>query len=450
MTNEEQLLIAIKADTTNLMSGLKTAGAGVSDFSKKISGIGKGMTIAGAAILTGFGMAIKTASKFEQSMANTASVASATGEELEKMSDYAREMGEQSVFSASQAADAMYYLASAGMDTEEIMGALEGTLALAAATASDLSYTSASVAASLSQFSLDASEAGRIANIFAAGISNSQATMEKLTTSMSYVGPMAYSMGMEIEDTTGILMGLYDAGIDGSKAGTALRMSFVKLIDPTKEGTAALENLEVAIKDSEGEMRPFKDIIDDLGVAGMSTADAMAIFGVRAGPAMMALVNQGTGAIQKNVDAVTDTEKAMEMAAIHVDTVQGAIKFLRSAFEELQLTLVYDIMPSLKEFILKVVEVVRNISAWAKENKPLVENIVKWAVGLGVVLAILGPILVILPGLIAGVQLLAGAFVPFLVTGAIIAGIIKLNSLLDDINEKVYKAQIDLNNLSLE
>ena len=449
MTNEEQLLIAIKADTTNLMSGLKTAGAGVSDFSKKISGIGKGMTIAGAAILTGFGMAIKTASKFEQSMANTASVASATGEELEKMSDYAREMGEQSVFSASQAADAMYYLASAGMDTEEIMGALEGTLALAAATASDLSYTSASVAASLSQFSLDASEAGRIANIFAAGISNSQATMEKLTTSMSYVGPMAYSMGMEIEDTTGILMGLYDAGIDGSKAGTALRMSFVKLIDPTKEGTAALENLEVAIKDSEGEMRPFKDIIDDLGVAGMSTADAMAIFGVRAGPAMMALVNQGTGAIQKNVDAVTDTEKAMEMAAIQVDTVQGAIKFLRSAFEELQLTLVYDIMPSLKEFILKVVEVVRNISAWAKENKPLVENIVKWAVGLGVVLAILGPILIILPGLIAGVQLLAGAFVPFLVTGAIIAGIIKLNSLLDDMNEKVYKAQIDLNNLSL-
>jgi len=217
--------VEIYADQTKLTKGLNKAQKNVGASMKAI---GRSMTIAGAAIVAGFGMAIRTAAKFEQSMANVASVAGATSEELIKLSDYARKMGEQSVFSASQAADAMYFLASAGMDVNEIMGALEGTLALAAATASDLAYVSESVASALSQFSLDADEAARVANVYAAAISNSQATMEKLTTSMSYVGPMAYSMGMSIEDTTGILMGLYDGGIDGSAAETALRMAFVK------------------------------------------------------------------------------------------------------------------------------------------------------------------------------------------------------------------------------
>ena len=239
MTNEEQLLIAIKADTTNLMSGLKGASTGITNFSKKISGIGKGMTIAGTAIVAGFAMAIKTASGFEQSMANVASVAGATKEELQLLTDAAREQGEQSVYSASQAADAQYYLASAGMKVNEIISALEGTMSLAAATQSDLAYTSASVAASLSQYQLEAGEAGRVSNVFAAAISGSQATMEKMTTSMSYVGPMAKSMGMTIEDTTGILMNLYNAGLDGSMAGTSLRMAFVKLLNPTKDGAAA-------------------------------------------------------------------------------------------------------------------------------------------------------------------------------------------------------------------
>ena len=110
LTNEEQLLIKIQADTTNLQSGLKGASAGITNFSKTISGLGKGMTIVGAAITAGFAMAIKTASTFEQSMANTASVAGATTEELQRMSDAAREMGKESVYTASQAADAMYHL----------------------------------------------------------------------------------------------------------------------------------------------------------------------------------------------------------------------------------------------------------------------------------------------------------------------------------------------------
>lgn len=357
------------------------------------------MTIAGGIIVAGFGMAIKTAKKFEQSMANTASVAGATAEELQTLSDYAREMGEQSVFSASEAADAMYYLASAGMDVEEIMGALDGTLALAAATQSDLAYTSGSVAASLSQFGLDASEADRIANVFAATISGSQATMEKLTTSMSYVGPMAHGMGMSIEDTAGILGKLYDAGIDGSKAGTALRMAFVKLLKPTEDGKAALEKLEVSITDSTGKMRPFVDIMADLEKAGMSTTDAMDIFGIRSGPAMMALVSQGIDSVKDLTTEITGTEKASEMAAMQIDTFEGAMKLLRSAWEEAQITLVNDLLPALKGLIGDLTEGVKKVTAWMKENPELVESFAKWGLAIGAVMLVLGPLLMALPGL---------------------------------------------------
>lgn len=395
--------VTIGANTAPLAAGLNQAkgmvATSTATMTKKLASIGKGMTIAGALIVAGFGLAIKTAKKFEQSMANTASVAGATSEELKKLSDYARKMGEQSVFSASQAADGMYYLASAGMNVNEIMGALEGTLDLAAATASDLAYTSESVAATLSQFGLAAEEAGRVSNVFAAAISGSQATMEKMTNSMSYVGPMAKSMGMTLETTTGILMNLYNAGLNGSKAGTSLRMAFVKLIDPTTKGINALERLKISIEDSSGKMRPFEDIIDDLGKAGMSTADAMDIFGIRAGPAMMALVSQGTGAIREMTEAVTGTNKATEMAAMQIDTFEGAMKLLRSAFEELQITLVQELMPALKGMIEWITEGIKKVTAWMKANPKLTETIVKWTAAIGALMLILGPLFMLLPGI---------------------------------------------------
>ena len=405
----DKTFVTIGANTAPLAAGLTQAQGMVTKsaatMTKKLAGIGKGMTIAGALIVAGLGMAIKTAAKFEQSMANTASVAGATAEELKKLSDYARIMGEQSVYSASQAADGMYYLASAGMNTNEIMGALEGTLALAAATASDLAYTSESVAATLSQYGFAAEEAARVSNVFAAAISGSQATMEKLTDSMSYVGPMAKSMGISLETTTGILMNLYNAGLQGSKAGTALRMAFVKLIDPTEKGIAALGKLKVVITDSSGELRPFQDIINELSIAGMSAADAMDIFGIRAGPAMMALVSQGTGAIQEMTDKVTGTNKAFEMAEMQIDTFQGAMKLLKSAFEEFQITLAGGLMPVLKGMIEKISEGIKKVTAWMKENPKLTESIVKWTTAIGALMLVLGPLLKVLPGLV-----IAGGF----------------------------------------
>jgi len=393
LTNEEQLLIAIKADTTNLMSGLKAAGTGMDNFASKISSVGKVMTIVGVAIVGAFAMAVKTASNFEQSMANTASVAGATAEELQRMSDAAREMGKQSVYSASEAADAMYYLGSAGLKADQIIGALSGTMMLAAATQSDLAFTSEAITATLAQYNLKAEEASRVSNVFAAAISGSQATMDKLKNSMSYVGPMAKSMGMTLEDTTGILMNLYNAGLEGAAAGTALRMAFAKLLDPTKDTADAMARLKVSVTDSSGQMRPFKDIIDDLGKAGMTAADAMQIFGIRAGPGMLALVSQGEGAIERMTEKITGTNKAAEMAAIQMDTFKGAVKLLKSAFEELQIIVANHIMPTISKMVKWLTNAINAVSAWMEKNKLLADIVIKVGAAIGIIAAVGGPIL---------------------------------------------------------
>lgn len=123
-------------------------------------------------------------------MANAASVSGATGEEFEKMTALAREMGKTTVFSASEVADAMYYMASAGYKVEQMSASIAPILNLASATQSELAFTTDSVISTLNQFGLKASDAERVTNVFASAIGNSQATLEKLGYSMMYVGPL--------------------------------------------------------------------------------------------------------------------------------------------------------------------------------------------------------------------------------------------------------------------
>lgn len=175
--------------------------------------------VAGGVITAAFALAVRTSGQFEQSMANVAAVAGATGEQLKGLSNFAREMGATTVFTASQAADAMYYLASAGYGVEKMMKALPGVLNLAAATGGELAEVTNSVVATLNQFELGARDAARVSNVFAAAIGKSQATMGKLAVSMSYAGAGANALGLSLEQTTALLSKIYDIGIDASMAG---------------------------------------------------------------------------------------------------------------------------------------------------------------------------------------------------------------------------------------
>jgi len=411
-----EAFVEVSASTSKLKTGLQSARRQtetaigkmeqtVKGFSSQLRVAGIAATAMGGAITGALALSIKTAAGFEQQMANTSSVLGGTTDQISKqqkqLGNYAREMARQTVFSAREAAGAMYHLASAGMATEEIMKSLKGTLDLAAATASGLDEATATVASTLKQYALDASEAERVSNIFSATISSSMATMDKLTASMSYVGPVAKSVGMTLEETAAILGKIYDAGIPASMAGTSLRMAMAKLSKPTKDVKNALKEMQLTVTDASGNLRPFIEIIRDLGDANMTTAQAMALFGTRAGPSMLALVSQGAASIDVLREKITGTSKATEMAERQVSTFQGQLTILRSAFEELQITVGTHFLPLLTDLVKRVKSIVDAMANWAKAHPTLTNALMKMAAVLGPMLAAGGVLMIMAPTLLS-------------------------------------------------
>ena len=259
------LVVKIAADISSLSKGLQTAQKQIQKVASSFTRAGTKLTAGVTAPLVALGAsAINISKSFEQSMANAASVAMATGDELQAMTDLAREMGAKTVFSASEAADALYYMASAGYKLDEMTQSIEATLNLASATQSDLAFTTDTVVAALNQFQLGAAGAERVANLYAAAIGASQADMEKLAFSMNYVGPVANSLGWEIEEVVGALSVLYDAGYDGSMAGTSLRQSLVALMNPTSAAQKVFDELGISLEQLDPTSNDLASILDTL------------------------------------------------------------------------------------------------------------------------------------------------------------------------------------------
>ena len=311
-----------------------------------------GISIAGIAAFAAIGMAVKSAVKifagFEQSLANVESVAGATAAEMKELEQAALDAGETTRFTASEAADAMYYLASAGFDAQQSIGALDGVLSLATATQSDLATTSASVAASISQFGFEAEDASSVANIFAAAIANSQATMEKMTGAMRNVGPVAGALDHSLEATTGALQALFDAGFIASQAGVGLRNILASLAAETDPTVQKLALLGVSFDDINTSTHSLAEVIGTLNEANLDAGDILAAFGKKAGPQILTLLKTGEDGINEYTAAVTGTNAAVDAAAIQVDTLQGSFDLLKSVVQSASIQMLQEFAPALR------------------------------------------------------------------------------------------------------
>ncbi len=395
------LVVKISADISSLSKGLQNASKSLTKASQSLTRIGTSLTTSITLPLVALGAGIvKTSASFEQSMANAASVAGATGEEFKKMTDLARQMGAKTIFSASEAADALYYMASAGYKVDQMADSIEATLNLASATQYDLAATTDVVIAALNQFNLEASSAQRVTNVFASAIGNSMASMEKLANSMGYVGPVANSLGYEIEEVVGALSILYNAGYDGSTAGTTLRQALVSLMNPTSAALSVFEELGLTFDEVNPATNDFASIVDRLGLASMDTAQAMEVFGARGGPGMLALMNQGGSAIREMTESITGTNKATEMAAIQINTLSGEWKLLTSELEEISIAFGDILIPILREFITKY------ISPLTKKLMGLSNQQKKQVVQIALIAAAIGPLFLALGKLTSGLSLL--------------------------------------------
>ena len=425
MSNIGSAYVDVRGDWTQFNQQTQTEGqAAAQTISQRLTGMGTTLSTTGATMTRRFTLPIvaagtgilRTAGDFEQSMNQVRAVSGATGEEFDALQELAREMGATTAFSASDAADAMYFLSSAGFDTEQMLESLPAVLDLAAAGQLDLAQASDIASNILSGLGLEASELAAVNDVLVGTFQNSNTNVQQLGEAFSYVAPIAAALGIPIEEVAGGIGVLGDAGIQGSRAGRALAGAIQRLVNPTEAGAQAMDDLGVAVYDADGNMRPFNDIIGDLAESGASTSDIFDIFGEVAGRAVLSLIENSEG-LDELTDELYNVEgAASEVAAVQMEGFSGQMAELRSALEGMALAIADSgLLEAATDIIGELADRIRRLA----DTDP---EILRQIVGALIGLAVAGPLLRITGGamkvmgallapkglLIAGLALLAG------------------------------------------
>ena len=268
-----ELFALISADDGQFRSALSSAESAFKKVGKGISKAGKSMTKNVTMPIVGIGLAVvKISADFEKGMSKVQAVSGASGKDLDKLRQKAKDMGATTKFSATESAEAMNFMAMAGWKTNQIMDGLDGVMNLAAASGEDLATVSDIVTDSMTAFGMEAKKSGEFADLLAAAASNSNTNVAMLGESFKYAAPVAGALGFSARDTSLALGLMANAGIKASQSGTSMRSIMTNLVKPTKSSSVAIKKLGLEILDSKGEMKSFDTIMKDLrkGFSGMT------------------------------------------------------------------------------------------------------------------------------------------------------------------------------------
>lgn len=251
------LYAKISLDTSEYEKGLNDASGKTASFGDKIknglAAVGKVSAAAigaGTAAVGAFAKSsVDVGMSFDAGMSQVSAIAGATGEDFDMLRNKALEMGSKTQFSATEAAEAMTYMGMAGWKTQDMLDGISGIMDLAAASGEDLATTSDIVTDALTAFGLTAADSGRFADILAAASTNANTNVGMLGESFKYVAPVAGAMGFSAEDVSVALGLMANSGIKASQAGTSLRSSLSRLVQPTKDMQSVMEALGLATID---------------------------------------------------------------------------------------------------------------------------------------------------------------------------------------------------------
>jgi len=291
---------------------------------------------------------VTVGASFEQQMAKVGAVSKATAEQQKALSAAAKEMGKTTQFSATEAATALEAMSRAGFKAQQSIAALPKVLQLSAASGVSLGESADIVTNVMSSMGKQVSDLNHVNNVLVETFTSSNTTLESLASSISFAGGIAATTGVSFEQLNGFLGIFGNAGVSGTRAGTALRQAMATLIDPTKKAADTLKSLNVEVGQN------LVETLRDLENAGASSKDMIAIFGTEAGGALLTLQQSGgIAAVEemahqlKNVGDVAD-----EIAEKQMNTLQGSFTKLGSAIEGLRISIFEDLIrDDLKIFI---------------------------------------------------------------------------------------------------
>ncbi|EIZ4619451.1 phage tail tape measure protein [Staphylococcus pseudintermedius] len=388
---------ALNTSMGKLGAKLSSWGPKLQEIGRNMQSIGRSMSLyVTAPVVAGFGAAVKKSIDFDDSMRKVKATSGATSGEFQQLRDKALEMGAKTKFSASQSAEALNYMALAGWDTKEMMTGIDGVMQLAAASGEDLGSVSDIVTDSLTAFGLKAKDSGHFADVLAQASSKANTDVRGLGEAFKYAAPVAGALGYTVEDTS-IAIGLMsNAGIKGEKAGTALRTMFSNLAKPTKAMKNQMDELGISITDSQGNMLPMRDVMDQLrgkfkGLSKDQQASAAAtIFGKEAMSGALAVINASDEDYKKLTKSIDNSAGASKRMADEMEGgIGGSIRRMKSAIESLAISIGDVLAP----YIKRLAEWVANAATKLNEMPKGTQKVV---VALGLVAAAIGPLLVTL------------------------------------------------------
>jgi len=333
-----------------LTEAQKRAAEGAEQFGhtgvEAIEAVGGAIAAAGIAeavkgITDAYRECVEVSKEFGQGMSNVEAIASASISEMAALSEEAKRLGAETMFTARQSADAMGYMAMAGWDAQEMLGGMSGVINLAAAAGEDLAQVSDIVTDNLSAFGLQASDTAHFADVLAAAAANSNTNIAIMGETFKSSSSVAGALGYTIEDVA-VMTGLMaNNAVKGSRAGTALRNIFNGLLGGITLTSQAFGELEYSAVNSDGSMKGLMETVKDLrGYFGqMSESEkvknAMDIAGMRGYNGLTAILNATDEDFQSLYASINDCSGAAErMAKVKLDNLNGDITIMNSAMEE--------------------------------------------------------------------------------------------------------------------
>jgi len=398
------------------------------------------------------GRTIRVAAGFQEAMNGVAVVARATPDQLERLNAQARDLGRTTMFTASQVAEGMGFLAMAGFNAEQVMGAMPQTLALAAAGNMDLGRSADIVSNILTGYALQVSDLSRVSDILTGTFTRTNTNLEQLGTAFTYAGPIAAAAGMRFEETAAVLGRMGDAGFQGSMGGTALRGAIVRLLAPTRgaeramadlsvsvadvvgdgedlddalaASRAAIERIGLQVTDAEGRMLPFVDIMRQLESHAEDAGLMTALFGQRAGPAMTALLRQGSQSVANLTEELSGLDgETQRVADVRMAGFNGQMRAFRSAVEGVQIAIGTALLPVLTDMVRGLTDMMVPVTAFIEANPGLTKAIIGTAAALiGLRIAAAGLTFIGLLGKGGALYMLAGGLRAITALGTPIAG----------------------------
>ena len=394
------------------------AGKQIERSGKAIAGVGTNLTKTVTAPIAGIGVAsVKLAADFEKGMSTVQSISGATGEELEKLSNTAKEMGLKTKYSASESTEAFKYMAMAGWKAKEMAEGIEGIMYLAGATGEDLAGTSDIVTDALTAFGMKANDTKDFVDVLAQTANKSNTSVSMLGESFKYVAPVAGALQFNVQDVSTALGLMANSGIKASSAGTALRSLFTRMAKPTKESQTAMDALGISLTDSQGNMKSLDTIMRETrkSFAGLTESQkaqyAAALAGKTGMSGLLAIVNSADSDFNELSTAIYNSNGACKkMYDTANNNLSGQLTILKSTVEGIGISFGERLLPYIKqgtEFIQRLAD---KFNSLTKAQQDTIIKVGLIAAAVGPAIFLFGRTVMVVGKLVKTVGMVGNAF----------------------------------------